>query len=173
MRCSRIPCLTTSEETIDIEASPAGLVGELTANPNLFAGEPTEVEVAGHPGLQVDVTTQQPMVCDPPVTALWSIPDRGLFMLETGQEARFIPLEVDGQVLVLVIEAFPAPNTRRSSPARPRSSRPSRSTRPRLHRRSHHRPHPEPTNGASRPGALFDQAVTRSDDAVERHGSSS
>jgi hypothetical protein len=101
------PCLTTSDDTLEIDATPEGLLGELAANPNLVTGEPSEVEVAGFPGLQLDVATQELMVCDPPVTALWSIPGRGLYMLETGQEARFIALDVDDQVLVLSIESFP------------------------------------------------------------------
>jgi hypothetical protein len=101
------PCLATSDETIQIDPTPEGLVGELAANPSLFAGEPTEIEVAGYPGLQVDVATQQPMACESMVTVLWSIPDRGLFMLQDGQEARFMPIDVDGQVLVLVAETFP------------------------------------------------------------------
>jgi hypothetical protein len=101
------PCLATSEETIQVDATPEGLIGELAVNPSLFAGEPSDVEIAGFPGLQLDVATQQPMACDSLVTALWSIPDRGLFMLQDGEEARFMPIDVHGQVLVLVAEAFP------------------------------------------------------------------
>jgi hypothetical protein len=100
------PCLQESVETVQIDGTPEGLVGELAANPNLFAGEPTETEIAGYQGLQLDVATQEVMVCDPPVAALWSIPERGLYMLELGQEARFMPIDVDGQTLVVVAETF-------------------------------------------------------------------
>jgi hypothetical protein len=100
------PCLATSDETMHVDATPDGLMTELAANPSLFAGEATEVDVAGYPGLQLDVVTQQPMACDSLVTTLWSIPDRGVFMLQDGEEARFTALDVDGQTFVLTAETF-------------------------------------------------------------------
>lgn len=103
----RDPCLATSEETIEIEPTAAGLAAELAANPSLIVGPPEEREVAGFPALHVEVGIQQPMACEPPVTSLWAIPPEGAFFLEDGEEAGFTIVETDAGVLVIAVEAYP------------------------------------------------------------------
>ena len=84
------------------EASVDAFIANLAAHPLLTTGDPVEVEIAGYPGLQADVTASVPAGCDLGAVFLWSLPETSMRMSAGGQ-ARFIALDVDGAVVVAFI----------------------------------------------------------------------
>ena len=90
------------------EASAQGFIDRLAANPFLTVEEPTEIELGGWPGLQVDLTSSIPEAdCQPPVTFLWELPVVGEFHLVDRESARAIALDVGEDVIIIFVEANP------------------------------------------------------------------
>jgi hypothetical protein len=101
------PCSAQSEDSIAIGATPEALFEDFAANPNLVTSAPEPIELAGHTGLVMDVATLDLMTCEPPVVVLWSVGLEGGFVLEAGEEARFIALDVDGRIVIVSMETYP------------------------------------------------------------------
>jgi hypothetical protein len=100
-------CDSTSLSTV--EATVPRLIEVVGGNPYLNPGPPTAIEVDGHEGLSMDVATPAYEECDLPWLLLWALPmeEGGEFVQVTGQQSRFIALDVDGEVIVIAIESFP------------------------------------------------------------------
>ena len=101
------PCLATTEETLAIDLTPDALAADLAQSPYLVVAEPAEVEVGGLPALRLEVATQQPMGCDPPVTWIWAAASGGGFVLEDGEQATFLLVPAGERVLVIAWETYP------------------------------------------------------------------
>lgn len=109
-------CLTGDEEQdqafadgiTTIDATAAAFMEHLTAMPELTATEPVATEVAGFPGLQLDVTAVEvDPACMPPWAWLWVLPVSGDYHFSDGTVARVVALDADEQVVVVVMEASP------------------------------------------------------------------
>ncbi len=98
-------CPSFPDQTVSGEASVDAFVENLAGNPLLTTDDPVEVEIAGYRGLQADVTATVPAGCDLGAVFLWSLPETSMRMSGGGQ-ARFIALDVDGEVVVMFIESF-------------------------------------------------------------------
>lgn len=101
------PCLATSEETLVVDRTPEGIIGDISQSPYLIVSEPVEADLGGLPALRVEVATQSPMGCEPPQTWIWASPTGGGFVLEEGEEATFLFSELNGRTLVAAWESYP------------------------------------------------------------------
>jgi len=111
------PCQATSDKVISIDRTPEALATDLMANPSLITGQPTDVQVAGFSGLRLELATQQPMQCEPPMTWTWASTPYGGFLLEDGEQATFELLQVGERTLVISWEAYPGADFERFSAA--------------------------------------------------------
>ena len=100
------PCQATSDKVISIPRTPEALANDLMANPSLITGEPTDITVSGFSGLRLELATQQPMECQPPVTWTWASTPYGGFVLQDGEQATFELLQVGERTLVISWEAY-------------------------------------------------------------------
>jgi hypothetical protein len=99
------PC--SGEGTEPIEATAAAFIAWLAAHPELQATEPVETTLAGHPALQLDVTSDVAPECpETPRIWLWVLPTVGDFHLDENEAARFIVADIGEQPTVIVIETF-------------------------------------------------------------------
>jgi hypothetical protein len=96
------------------EATADAFMAFLTDRDGIVVDEPPKpVTVAGYDGLVVDLHTELPEPCasnEPPWTWLWTMPVFGDFHFIDDERARVIALDVEGQVLVIVIESYPDAN---------------------------------------------------------------
>jgi len=89
-----------------IDATAAAFMDHLTAMPELTTTEPVATEVAGFPGLQLDVSAVDVAdTCMPPWAWLWVLPVVGDYHFSDGTVARVVALDADEQVVVVVMEA--------------------------------------------------------------------
>lgn len=100
-------CDPTSLSRVD--ATVPRLAEIIAGNPFLNPGPPSEVEVDGFAGLQMDVATPAYQECDLPWLLIWALPiaEGGEFVQVADQQSRFVVLDVDGAVIVIAIESFP------------------------------------------------------------------
>jgi hypothetical protein len=92
-----------------VEPSVSRLTEILAGNPYLNPGIPEAVEVDGFSGLQLDIGVPAYAECALPYVLVWAIPvgAGGEFVQMANQQSRFLILDVDGDVIVIAIEAFP------------------------------------------------------------------
>lgn len=92
-----------------VEPSVERLTEILAGNPYLNPGLPEAVEVDGFSGLQLDIGVPAYAECALPYVLVWAIPvgEGGEFVQMANQQSRFLTLDVDGDVIVIAIEAFP------------------------------------------------------------------
>ena len=92
-----------------VEPSVARLAEILAGNPYLNPGAPSLVEVDGFSGLSLDIGVPAYAECALPYVLIWAIPvgEGGEFVQMANQQSRFLILDVDGDVIVIAIEAFP------------------------------------------------------------------
>ena len=96
------------EERVAIENSAQGLIDHLVANPYLTTTEPMAVEIGGHSGLRIDAAASVPeSECASPESHLWAIPVFGSWVLIDGMAAQYSVIDVDGNVVVIVLERSP------------------------------------------------------------------
>ena len=100
------PCLAANENTLPVDATPEGLIGDIAQSPYLIVSEPTEADLGGLPALRIEVATQSPMGCEPPATWLWAARPSGGFVLEDGEEATFLLAQLNNRTLVLSWETY-------------------------------------------------------------------
>jgi hypothetical protein len=109
-------CITDDEEQSQafgdgittIDTTAAAFMDHLTAMPELTTTEPVATEVAGFPGLQLDVSAVAvDAACMPPWAWLWVLPVVGDYHFSDGTVARVVALDADEQVVVVVMEAGP------------------------------------------------------------------
>jgi hypothetical protein len=109
-------CLTENEEQnqafqdgiTTIDATAAAFMDHLAGLPELTTTEPVATEVAGFPGLQLDVSAVEvDAACMPPWAWLWVLPVVGDYHFSDGTQARVVALDADEQVVVVVMEAGP------------------------------------------------------------------
>lgn len=98
----------SGEETQEIGATAADFVAFLADRPGIEArGEATEASIGGRSGLQIDVDAVDPGCESEPPERLWlwdiNFTD---FHLNVGEAARFVVLDDESGVIVLVIETF-------------------------------------------------------------------
>ncbi len=89
---------------VPIDDSVQGLIDHLVAHPFLTTSEPVPVEVGGHSGLQIDASASVPDDCAAPLVHLWAIPVFGSWNLADGMSAQYRVLDVDGNIIVIVLE---------------------------------------------------------------------
>jgi hypothetical protein len=92
------------DQHVAIDDSVQGLVDRLVADPFLTTSEPEPVQIGGHSGLRIDASASVPDDCATPVTHLWAIPVFGSWNLADGMSAQYNVLDVDGNVVVIVLE---------------------------------------------------------------------
>lgn len=92
-----------------VEPSVPRLAEILAGNPYLNAGVPSVVEVDGFSGLQLDIGVPTYVECRLPYVLVWAIPvgEGGEFVQMANQQSRFVILDVEGDVIIAAIEAFP------------------------------------------------------------------
>ncbi len=92
-----------------VEPSVTRLAEILAGNPYLNAAAPSLVEVDGFSGLALDIGVPAYAECALPYVLIWAIPvgDGGEFVQMANQQSRFLVLDVEGDVIVIAIEAFP------------------------------------------------------------------
>ncbi len=100
------PCLAASEETLAIDATPEGIIADISQNPSLIVSAPVVADLGGLPALRVEVATQSPMACELPRTWIWASPGGGGFVLEDGEEATLLFAELNGRTLVASWETY-------------------------------------------------------------------
>ncbi len=92
-----------------VEPSVSRLAEILAGNPYLNPGVPDVIDVDGFSGLSLDIGVPTYAECNLPYVLIWAIPvtDGGEFLQMANQQSRFLILDVDGDVIVIAIEAFP------------------------------------------------------------------
>jgi hypothetical protein len=100
-------CDSTSLTTV--ETSVPRLFEVIAGNPFLNPASPAAIQIDGHGGLSMDVATPAFEECDLPWLLLWALPmeEGGEFVQVADQQARFIGVDVDGEIIVIAIESFP------------------------------------------------------------------
>lgn len=104
-------CDPESETVRTPVVSAEAFMDFLTARDGVIVDDgPSPTTVGGFDGSLVDLHTELPDACgaEPPEwILLWTIPVYGDFHFADDETARVIALDVDGQVVVIVIEAYP------------------------------------------------------------------
>jgi hypothetical protein len=92
-----------------VEPSVPRLAEILSGNPYLNPGLPEVVEVDGYTGVALDIGVPAYTECYLPYVLIWAIPvgEGEGFVQMANQQSRFVILDVDGDVIVIAIEAFP------------------------------------------------------------------
>jgi len=92
-----------------VEPGVPRLAEIVAGNPYLNAAVPSLVEVDGFSGLSLDIGVPAYAECALPYVLIWAIPvgAGGEFVQMANQQSRFLILDVDGDVIVIAIEAFP------------------------------------------------------------------
>jgi hypothetical protein len=92
-----------------VEPSVPRLAEIIAGNPYLNPGAPKAVDIDGFSGLSLDVGVPTYAECSLPYVLVWAIPvgEGGEFVQMANQQSRFIMLDVEGDVIVIAIEAFP------------------------------------------------------------------
>lgn len=86
-----------------VQASPEGLIDHLAAH-EFLTGEAVATEIAGQPGLQLDVSVEVADGCFPTV-ALWEIRPNWYHSISDDNEARFIATDTGNGTFVAFITA--------------------------------------------------------------------
>jgi hypothetical protein len=92
-----------------VEATVPRLTEVIAGNPYLNPGPPGRIEIDGYAGTWLDVATPAYEECTLPVLLIWGLPveEGGEFVQVAGQQARFVVLDVDGEVVVVAVESLP------------------------------------------------------------------
>jgi hypothetical protein len=92
-----------------VEPSVPRLAEIIAGNPYLNPAPPELADVAGFAGLSIDIGVPAYTECGLPYVLIWAIPvgEGGEFVQMANQQSRFVLLDVEGDVIVIAIEAFP------------------------------------------------------------------
>jgi hypothetical protein len=92
----------------DVEITVPRLAEIIAGNPFLNPAPPEVTDVDGYIGFNLDVATPAFDDCALPYLLLWALPMQdGEFVQVSGQQSRFVIVDVEGDVIVIAIESFP------------------------------------------------------------------
>jgi hypothetical protein len=107
------PCLpfekfdALDDDAVAIDHTADAFISHLASHPLLTTSEPEPLVVAGFDAISIDISEVTSTCAEPEWALLWALPGVQEFHLTAGERARFIALDVEGEVVVLAFEALP------------------------------------------------------------------